>query len=395
MTKRVLIMTRTDINTNPAPRRMVEWMMEEGYDVDVLCTASTITYPGLERARLISFPSCPPLGFFKKAQGFLGLCLLRQCPALTWNASISGAYEMLKGQDYDLIIAHDIYLIVLGERLAREQNAKFVFDAREFYPRQNDVDWFWRLFIKPYRVALCRDYMPKADLMLTVSPGLADAYAKQFGLPRPVVVESMARYHDRAPEVRDARAIRILHHGAVAPQRGMDRMVEMMDYLDDRYTLDLVMVESGYFQAYSRKVRAMASTRKNVRIIEPVGYSDIIPFSSQYDISLITFPTDSFNIVHSLPNKFYESIQARLAICVGESPDMAYIVQQYGLGEVATGSTAKDWAAAIARMDRAAVECYRKNAHQAAQHIHSATSGAVAKQAIRALFSSTGTQKAV
>ena len=386
MSKRVLIMTRTDINTNPAPRRMVEWMIEEGYEVEVLCTSGQLTYPGLERATLHSFPSRLPMNLVHKILAFTKLCLMRQCDAFTWNAAISGAYEALKDRDYDMIIAHDIYLVVLAERLAREKAAKFVFDAREYYPRQNDVDWRWRLLIKPYRIALCAEYMAKADLLFTVSPGLADAYEQDFNLPRPVVIESMARYHDHTPDPRNSETIRILHHGAVAPQRGMDRMVEMMDYLDDRYHLDLIMVDNGHFKTYSDKVRAMAEKRTNVRIIDPVNYADIIPFSSRYDISLITFPTDSFNIVHSLPNKFYESIQARMAICVGESPDMAGIVKEYGLGAVAGGSTAQDWAAAVAGMDRAAIEQYRRNADKAAEYFHSGTSGEMAKQAIRSLF---------
>jgi hypothetical protein len=44
----------------------------------------------------------------------------------------------------------------------------------------------------------------------------------------------------------------------------------------------------------------------------------------------------TFNLLNCLPNKFFEFVQARLAIAIGPSPDMAELVHHYGLGVVAS-----------------------------------------------------------
>jgi hypothetical protein len=58
----------------------------------------------------------------------------------------------------------------------------------------------------------------------------------------------------------------------------------------------------------------------------------------------------------ALPNKFFEFVQARLAIVVGPSPEMAKIVNQYGLGLVSNSFDAKVIANLINSMTTEVVE---------------------------------------
>ena len=126
-------------------------------------------------------------------------------------------------------------------------------------------------------------------------------------------------------------SIRIIHHGMASPDRYIHKMIEVMDYVDDRFTLDLMLV-STYYQDYFKTLQQMTSDRKNTRIIPIVPFEEIIPFTSQYDIGMFLVPFSTFNLKMCLPNKFFEFIQARLAIAIGPSPEMAKLVQQYHLG---------------------------------------------------------------
>jgi hypothetical protein len=57
-------------------------------------------------------------------------------------------------------------------------------------------------------------------------------------------------------------------------------------------------------------------------------------------------PTN-FNNKYALPNKLFEFIQGRLAICIAPSPEMVRIVKEFDLGVVAQDFSAESMGAAI------------------------------------------------
>ena len=126
-------------------------------------------------------------------------------------------------------------------------------------------------------------------------------------------------------------SIRIIHHGMASPDRYIHKMIEVMDYVDSRFTLDLMLVAT-YYQDYFETLQQMAAERQNTRIIPIVPFEEIIPFTSQYDIGMFLVPFSTFNLKMCLPNKFFEFIQARLAIAIGPSPEMSKYVKTYNLG---------------------------------------------------------------
>ncbi|RDU62817.1 hypothetical protein CQA43_06185 [Helicobacter ganmani] len=71
-------------------------------------------------------------------------------------------------------------------------------------------------------------------------------------------------------------------------------MIETMDYVDSRFHLDLMLVPN-YQRDYYQTLQAMVEKRKNVRILPPVSFEEIIPFSTQYDIGFYILKPANFN----------------------------------------------------------------------------------------------------
>ncbi|MCI5632927.1 MAG: capsular biosynthesis protein, partial [Helicobacter sp.] len=88
-----------------------------------------------------------------------------------------------------------------------------------------------------------------------------------------------------------------------SPERGIEGMIETMDYVDSRFHLDLMLV-ANYNQEYLQQLEHMPKQRENVRIIPPVSFEEIIPFTSKYDIGFYILQPTCFNTLHMLPNKF-------------------------------------------------------------------------------------------
>jgi hypothetical protein len=81
--------------------------------------------------------------------------------------------------------------------------------------------------------------------------------------------------------------------------------------------------------------------------LPPVATGEIAGFINQFDVGVYSLPPTNFNNQHALPNKFFEFIQARLAVVIAPSPEMARIVREFDLGVVAEDFSPESMAAAI------------------------------------------------
>jgi glycosyltransferase involved in cell wall biosynthesis len=306
--------------------------------------------------------------------------LTRRYEYIVWSR-LGGARELqndlaLKG--FDLIVSHDCTLLPLAFSV-QGKHSKIVLDAREYYGREYEDRWQWRLLTKPVNRYLCDRYLHQCDKIFTVNDGLAEEYAKEYGV-LPEVVMSLPHFADLEPRPVEDSKIKIIYHGFPSPSRGTETMIEMMDFIDQRFTLDMMlMVSHG---KYWEKILSMAKARKNVNIIPPVPMHEIVPFTSQYDIGLYLCPPTSFNQKYTLPNKFFEFIQARLAVAIGPSIEMKKIVDKYECGVVSEDFSPRSLADELNRLTVDRLMFYKQQSHRAAHELCSDTS----RKQVQAVF---------
>ena len=159
-----------------------------------------------------------------------------------------------------------------------------------------------------------------------------------------------------------------------SPERGIEVMIETMDSVDSRFHLDLMLVPNHQHE-YFDKLQAMTQTRKNVRIIPPVPFEEIIPFTSQYDIGFYILKPANFNHLYALPNKFFEFIQARLMIAISPNPEMARLVRQYNLGIIAKDFSPQEMAKSLNALTKEQILQYKENANKTAKILNAEKEG--------------------
>ena len=159
-----------------------------------------------------------------------------------------------------------------------------------------------------------------------------------------------------------------------SPERGIEVMIEAMDYVDSRFHLDLMLVPNHQHE-YFDKLQVMTQTRKNVRIIPPVPFEEIIPFTSRYDIGIFLCPPTTFNLANCLPNKFFEFIQARLMIAISPNPEMARLVRQYNLGIIAKDFSPQEMAKSLNSLSKGQILQYKENVNKAAKILNAEKEG--------------------
>jgi glycosyltransferase involved in cell wall biosynthesis len=287
-------------------------------------------------------------------------------PAL-WNASMEHAFEQLRHQTFSVIVCHSLDLLPVACKLRDlPQNAgfcKIIMDAREFYPRQYENSAWWRFFFAGLNDYLCKCYLPQADLVFTVSPGLQRGYAEQYGV-QCTVLPSYPSHAQLEPHATSASAVRCVHHGMATPGRKLELMIEAVRLLGERFHLDFMLVPAD--PEYLLKLKRRAAGVPNITFFEPVPMLEIVPYIARYDMGLFLLEPNTFNHRHVLPNKLFEFIQARLAVAIGPSPDMAELVSAHGIGVISPDFTPQAFADTLRTLAPADIDRFKASSHAAA-----------------------------
>jgi len=92
---------------------------------------------------------------------------------------------------------------------------------------------------------------------------------------------------------------------------------------------------------------------------------------AQFDVEVIYFEPVTKNLLYTLPNKFFESIQGRLAVVSGPSPELVRFISKFKLGASSSGWGVEQLSSMISGLDRNKVEVMRKNSHLASFELNS------------------------
>jgi glycosyltransferase involved in cell wall biosynthesis len=373
-----VVMCRADPNETARPHQMIRWLADD-YRVSVFAPTAMAD----ERVGFIEMPKLP---FDRVARPLRVLRLAaRRYRPLLWDPRLTRVKEELAGRDFDLVVCHDLELLPLAAAI--RGSGRLLFDARDYYPRHFEDRPTWRLLYQPLNRRLCRDHLPQCDRVMTVSPGLASAFERDYGVT-PEIVRSLPPFHDLGPSPTDPGRIRIVHHGAANPTRSLEVMVRVMDHLDDRFTLDLLLVPVD--PGYLRRLRNRVAGRSGVRILDPVPYRELVSSTNSYDIGLFLCPPNTFNLRHALPNKLFEFIQARLAVAIGPSPDMKDEVERHGCGIVSDDFEPATMARLLATLTAADIDRLKAGAHAAAAQLHAGVNRAKVLGMVTALLAGRG-----
>jgi hypothetical protein len=315
----------------------------------------------------------------------LGLLTRRYGRVYDGMTAVAAARRVLTPGAFDVVLANDLNTLPLALELKPRLGVHA--DLHEFAPREKEADPKWRLAVAPFMRWLCRRYLPMASSITTVSPGIAEAYAQDYGVSVDVVTNA-APY--TAGEVRPAgQPLRLVHSGAAQRYRQLDRLVEAMRDAPHGTTLDMIVMPNE--PDYLEELKNLAAEVPAVRFRDPVPYTELVRTMSEYDASIVFFPPTTFNLKHTLPNKFFEAVQARIGLITGPSPAMVPLMEEYRLGVVTRDFSTSSLREALHGLTADEVSEWKKAADAAARPL-SAESQVLAWQ--RAVDDIAGSQAA-
>jgi len=259
------------------------------------------------------------------------------------------ALDALRGRKYDLVVSNDARVLALAHEIA--DGAPVWADLHEWAPEERSHILSWRLFVAPLMVHLCGKYLPQSAAVTTVCDSIAQLYGQRFDVETQVMRNS-GPWRDLAPTPVDNNTIRLVHSGAAVHGRSIETMIDVVRLLDDSYTLDLYLVPGGDGGKYLNSLKERASDCSRISFRAPVAPAAIPDTLNEYDIGVFWIPPTHTNARFALPNKFFDYVQARLAIAVGPSVEMASLVERHGLGAVSAGFEVEQCRESLLSLDR-------------------------------------------
>lgn len=362
--KKILILAFTDLRHDARIARQIEFL-KNSYQVTVVCIAAHDS-PGFEPIII----KRTNLTLLRKAMAGILLLLRQYSRAHELLFDYGYVKKLLGDRTFDVVIANDIESLPFAFGYAP---AKVIFDAHEYAPRHFEDKLIWRIFFQPMNVYLCKEYIHRTSAMMTVGRDLATEYEKNFKV-KPLVITNASPYVKGNPLPVDSKKIKLIHHGGANPSRKLELMIEMVALLDDRFSMDMMLITppiaNRKTKAYLDQLKDLASRTGRVRILPPVKSSEIIGVINQYDIGVFIIPPINFNYAHTLPNKLFDFIQARLAIAIGPTPEMAEIVNKYEIGVVAEDFTPASLAEKLNALTEADLHNFKERTERAALELN-------------------------
>ncbi|MCE3039746.1 glycosyltransferase [Helicobacter anatolicus] len=363
MLQNIILLNDFDITQRPRPFRMLE-MLKNHYNLFAIAREckeitgiKTFAYPPLKSSKDRSKKEQNELIKKLKNKDFIPLIYTKnRMKILDFFKEIPTA---------NLIIVEDITLLPFAIDYKKNcPKTKILIDLREFYPLEYENNPQWLESFGEFFSFICKNYLPYVDFAITISEGIAKKYQQDFYLDCKIFY-SLPPYHNLSPTQINNK-IQIIYHGFLSPDRNSDFLLEIASQLKEDFHINILGLSNQKDYLQSLKDKAP----KNVSFIPPVPMQELINFTNVFDIGILTLSPNTFNNANAMPNKFFEYIQARLALISTPLPSLAPLIKKYNIGMCAKDFQAKSLAETLNTLTKKQIMCYKNSAHNAAQTLN-------------------------
>jgi glycosyltransferase involved in cell wall biosynthesis len=178
-----------------------------------------------------------------------------------------------------------------------------------------------------------------ANQVITVSPSIAEDYARRYGIKKPSLVLNAPAWREEIPQgdifrkkfgIGQEQKI-FIYQGGLSFERAVKELVEAFAA---RKKSDAVLIFMGYGPA-EEYIRKASDKHHNIFLHPAVPPHEILQYTCGADYGLIFLHTKgNNNYYYCLPNKFFEYATCGLPFLANDLYDIDRMNEQYHLGEL-------------------------------------------------------------
>ncbi|MBM7830022.1 glycosyltransferase involved in cell wall biosynthesis [Agromyces cerinus] len=297
--------------------------------------------------------------------------------------AVRRAKELIGDRSFDLVVANEARALPLAHHVAA--GAPVWGDMHEWAPQERTHVLSWRLLVAPFMTWVCREYLPRTAAVSTINGSIAELYEREFGV-RSRIVRNAIDLQPLAPSPLAPDRIRLVHSGGAVPGRSIETLIEATKQLDERFTLDLYLVKARGADAYWQSLVDSAAASDRITVHDPVAPAELPSVLNAFDVGVFVLPPRTMNHRLMLPNKFFDMVQARLALVFSTAVETDALIERFDLGRISPGFGVAELVEALSTLTHDDVARFKANADIAAATLNSAEDERVEAEIITSLL---------
>lgn len=237
--------------------------------------------------------------------------------------------ELLKRADQSTTLhSNDLETLLPNFLVSKIMNIPLVWDSHEIFTEMPAVNGRW--VQKVFRF-LEKNIITKLKFMITANDSYADWFVKTYPIVRPVVVRNLPFKTESPKDIFENSPKIILYQGAINFSRGIDKMIEAMQHLEDA---EFHIAGRGPFMETYQNLTQKLGLENKVKFLGNLHPEELRKITQKADVGLSIEENKGLSYFYSLPNKISDYIQARVPVVTSPFPEMKKIVDKYSVGEL-------------------------------------------------------------
>ena len=366
---KALILSHSIISRDPRPLRQIKWLRESGF-TEIVSVGLGEKPGGVDRHQQIS-----QKGLLKRYVGYL----IRNHRA-RFSYFFGRQLDQIPDDffaDTDVLIINEIeYLPWKGLASAALESLPVYLDLHEDHVNDAHRGLLERVAFKSYwdwQLTRFASFVVerKSKLEMTCVEGQIAADYRRLTNREVALLFNAPDVNTLEPRPVNPDQIRLIHHGMGTKGRGIETALQALAKLPGHFTLDLVLFASPLFKTKIKLMARRLRVSERLRLENGVPLSELPERLNRADIAIVVLSTVTKGHINALPNKFFESIHAKLAVVTGPNPSMARLTEQHGFGLAVQSWSSSDLADSLRDLSPKEIEEFKRKAHVASSALSS------------------------
>jgi len=226
--------------------------------------------------------------------------------------------------------------------------ARLVYDSHELWADRNGR-WEWRWWLLASEALFVR----MADVVITASPGYADALGARYRVGHPTVIRNIPDGPPASASEPQAPPLAV-YVGGLIPGRGLEQTIDALALAPAIRLLAIGPGAPEYRASLIERATA-AGVAGRVELQPAVPPAQVLAALAGATAGLCLIQPVCRSYELTLPNKLFEYAAAGVPVLASDLPVMASVVRESGIGEVVAATDPRAIAAGLALLCEPAV----------------------------------------
>ncbi len=235
----------------------------------------------------------------------------------------------------DLLWANDLDTLLANVLVSKIKQEPLIFDSHENFTQVPELKE--NPFAQKVWVAIEHFCVPRTTKIVTVCEPIQKYFKETYNKDASIVRNIPNKNIDTNPKTFPEKNI-LIWQGAINIERGLEQLVEAMQHIDAK----LYIIGDGDIKDALIKKTEQLHLEEKITFTGRITFDEMMKYTRSATLGISLDQPTNGNYTVSLPNKFFEYINASLPILASPLQQIKPIIEKYQIGETINDISCKN-----------------------------------------------------